>query len=53
VAEAADKLLETSIADLSIYAERRRDLLTAIARLGMAGPTCGNARLTGKRSLAQ
>jgi hypothetical protein len=34
VAKAAETFLETSIADLSIYAERRRDLLTAIARLG-------------------
>jgi hypothetical protein len=37
VAQAADRFLETSVADLSIYAERRRDLLTAIAQLQGAG----------------
>jgi hypothetical protein len=36
---AADEFLETSIGDLALYAERRRDLLTAIARLGQAGST--------------
>jgi hypothetical protein len=37
VAEAADRFLECSIADVAVYAERRRDLLTAIARLHSAG----------------
>jgi hypothetical protein len=37
VAEAADRFLQCSIAELSVYADRRRDLIGALARLERGG----------------